>query len=225
MNRTALSIAVWAGILSVFEFSRVTAQPRTITPDLAALASARKLTLVNRAAAPLVDGERKGVRLTERPGEGIAFLPEIEFSSGTIELDIRGKDLAQQSFGGVAFHGNDATTYDAIYFRPFNFRVPDPVSRTHAVQYHSLPLYTWQKLRAEQPGKYEQSVNPVPDPNAWFHVRVVIANGKASVFAGGSAVPSLSVNLLGDRKNGLIGLWVGNNSGGDFANLAVTFMP
>jgi len=29
------------------------------------------------------------------------------------------------------------------------------------------------------------------------------------------------VNLLNDRKKGLVGLWVGNNSGGDFANLTI----
>jgi hypothetical protein len=28
----------------------------------------------------------------------------------------------------VAFHGVDATTYDSIYFRPFNFRAADPVN-------------------------------------------------------------------------------------------------
>jgi hypothetical protein len=30
------------------------------------------------------------------------------------------------------------------------------------------------------------------------------------------------VNLLNDRKKGLVGLWVGNNSGGDFANFTIT---
>jgi len=29
------------------------------------------------------------------------------------------------------------------------------------------------------------------------------------------------VNLLNDRKKGLVGLWTGNNSGGDFANLTI----
>jgi hypothetical protein len=29
------------------------------------------------------------------------------------------------------------------------------------------------------------------------------------------------VNLLNDRKKGLAGLWVGNGSGGDFANLTI----
>ena len=137
------------------------------------------------------------------------------------QIVFRGKDVTQRSFVGVAFHGVDATAYDAIYFRPFNFRATDPISRSHAVQYHSLPVYTWQKLRTDQPGKYEQAVNPVPDPNAWFRPRIVIANPKVSVFVGDAKDPCLMVNLLNDRKKGLVGLWVGNNSGGDFANLTI----
>src|SRR5207237_504148 len=99
-----------------------------------------------------------------------------------IELDIKGKDVQGQSFVGVAFHGVDDTTYDAVYLRPFNFKTDDPVRNTHAVQYVSHPTYPWQKLRAEHPGEYEQPVTPAPDPNGWFHVRVVVASPKVSVF-------------------------------------------
>jgi len=144
---------------------------------------------------------------------------EYESANGGIEFDVRGKDVAQQSFVGVAFHAVDASAYDAIYFRPFNFRATDPVSRSHAVQYHSLPVYTWQKLRTDQPGKYEQAVTPVPNPNGWFRARVVIANSKVTVLVDGAKDPSLVVNLLSDRTKGQVGLWVGNNSGGDFATL------
>ncbi len=159
--------------------------------------------------------------MNESPGDGVAYLPGIEFVNGAIEFDVKGKDVQQQSFVGVAFHGVDGTTYDAIYFRPFNFRTEDQARRIRAVQYVSHPAYTWQKLRTEQPGKYEQPVNPVPDPNAWFHARLVIASPKVSVFVGDAKEPCLAVNQLSDRKKGLLGLWVGNNSGGDFANLKI----
>jgi hypothetical protein len=221
MNRREFMMSTFVGVVGLSEVSRVAGQAKTMTPDLGALVDTKSLKLFNRDASRLVDGARKGVRLSEAPGEGMAFLPGIEFANGTIEFDIRGKDVAQRSFVGVAFHGVDAAAYDAIYFRPFNFRATDPASRSHAVQYHSLPLYTWQKLRADQPGKYEQAVNPVPDPNAWFRARVVIANPKVSVFVGDAKDPCLVVNLLNDRKRGLVGLWVGNNSGGDFANFSI----
>jgi hypothetical protein len=149
----------------------------------------------------------------------VAYLEGTEFANGTIELDIRGKDVQQQSFVGVAFHGVDGATYDAVYFRPFNFRAEDPARRTRAVQYISHPTYSWQKLRAEHPGKYEQAVTPVPDPNGWFHVRVVVASPNVSVFVEDAKAPSLIVSQFSERRKGRIGLWVGNNSGGDFANL------
>ena len=57
------------------------------------------------------------------------------------------------------------------------------------------------------------------DPNGWFHVRVVVASPKVSVFVEDAKEPSLIVSQLSERGKGLIGLWVGNNSGGDFANL------
>jgi len=221
MNRREFVVSALAGAAGLAGVSRVAGQAKAITPDLGALADTKSLKLFNRGASRLIDGARDGVRLSEAPGEGVAFLPGIELASGTIELDVRGRDIAQQSFVGVAFYGVDAATYDAIYFRPFNFRATDPVSRSHAVQYHSLPVYSWQKLRTDQPGKYEQAVNPVPDPNAWFRARVLVANPKVSVFVGGAKDPCLVVNVLNDRKNGLVGLWVGNNSGGDFANLTI----
>jgi hypothetical protein len=222
MNRREFVVSTLSGVMCLSDLARVAAQAKTMTPDLSALADTKSLKLFNRSASRLIDGARKGVRLSEGPGEGIAFVPGIEFANGTIEFDVRGKDVAQQSFVGVAFHGVDASAYDAAYFRPFNFKAADPVSRSHAVQYHSLPVYTWQKLRSDQAGKYEQAVNPVPDPNAWFHARVVIVNPKVSVFVGDAAEPCLVVNVLNDRKNGSVGLWVGNNSGGDFANLTIT---
>jgi hypothetical protein len=215
-------ITAMSGAAGVVGLTRLSAQAGAVTPDLGTLADTKRLTLVNREAARLVDGQRIGVRLSEMAGEGVALLPDIDFANGTIELDIRGRNVPQRSFVGVAFHAVDGRAYDAIYFRPFNFRAVDPVSRDHAVQYHSLPGYGWQALRTDQPGKYEQAVNPVPDPDAWFRARVVVANPVVSVFVGDATTPCLVVNALNGRTRGLVGLWVGNNSGGDFANLTIT---
>src|SRR5436305_12587770 len=191
--------------------SRVPGQQKPLVPE--------SLEVFNRTVSSLHDGARAGVHLSEGAGEGPAYLRQIELGNGTIELDIRGKDIPQQSFVGVAFHGVDGTTYDAIYFRPFNFRAEDPARRGHAVQYIAQPIYPWQKLRAEQPGKYERAIDPVPDPNAWFHVRVVVTSPKVSVFVDDAKEPSLVVDQLSNRKIGLAGLWAGTNSGGDFAKV------
>jgi len=200
-------------LVVLFAASSVAAQQRAIAP--------KDLEVFNRSVSSLSDGTRKGLRLSESPGDGVAYLRGVELGNGTIEFDVRGKDVQGQSFVGVAFHGVDGATYDAIYFRPFNFRTEDPARRSHAVQYISHPAYTWQKLRAERPGAFEQPLSPAPDPNGWFHVRVVVASPKVSVFVGDAKEPSLVVNQLSDRTKGLVGLWVGNNSGGDFANLKI----
>lgn len=219
MNRRefARSTVAFAGLATAL---RIHGQ-KTSEPDLAALADSKGLTVFNRSVSSFTDGSKKGARMSESPGDGVAYLPGIEFANGAIEFDVKGKDVPQQSFVGVAFHGVDGTTYDAIYFRPFNFKTEDQARRVRAVQYISHPTNTWQKLRSEQPGKYEQPVNPVPDPNGWFHVRVVVASPKVSVFVGDAKEPCLTVNQLSDRKKGLVGLWVGNTSGGDFANLKI----
>ena len=150
MDRREFVVSTLAGMVGLSGVSRVAGQAKAIPFDLGALADAKSLRLFNRGASRVTDGARNGVRLSEAPGEGIAFLPETQFGNGTIEFDVRGRDVAQQSFVGVAFHGVDAAAHDAVYFRPFNFRATDPVSRSHAVQYHSLPVYTWQKLRSDQ---------------------------------------------------------------------------
>ena len=205
MSRAALAV--------LFAASSLAAQQRAVAP--------KDVQVFNRSVTNLSDGTRKGLRLSSSPGDGVAYLRGTEFGNGTIEVDIRGKDVQGQSFVGIAFHGVDSTTYDAIYFRPFNFRTPDSTRHSHAVQYISHPTYTWQKLRAERPGSFEQPVSPAPDPNAWFHVRVVVASPKVSVFVGDAKQPSLVVDQLNDRTKGLVGLWVGNGSGGDFANFTI----
>ena len=198
----------------------VEGQSRVHRPPVGALAQRNELRCFNRVATYLADGAREGVRLNEAPAMGAAFVPGIEFTTGTVELDMRGKDIVQRSFVGIAFHGTDLTC-DAIYFRPFNFRASDPLARSHAVQYQSAPAYSWQRLRNEQPGKFEHAVSPVPDPNDWFHARIVVTNSSVSVFVAGAEEPCLAVDLLNARRQGSVGLWVGNNSGGDFSNLVI----
>ena len=221
MNRREFVISTTVGAVALVTPFRIAGQNKRIEPDLGALADGKGLNASKRTITRISDGARKGVRLSEAEGEGPAYLPGIEFANGTIELDMKGKDVQGASFIGVAFHGIDGTTYDAIYFRPFNFKTGDQARVLRAVQYVSHPDHPWQKLRAEKPGQYEKPVKPVPDPNAWFHARVVVASPKVNVFVGDGTEPCLTVDQLSTRKKGLVGIWVGNTSGGDFANFAI----
>jgi hypothetical protein len=66
----------------------------------------------------------------------VVWLEESNFSDGTIECDILGKSVPRGSnFLGIAFRGVDETTFDCVYFRPFNFRAQNPENASHAVQY------------------------------------------------------------------------------------------
>jgi len=199
-------------------------QQRTVNYNLSELLSSGKLSATNRTATQLSDKEPNGIKISSAAGEGAVWLNGVKFSNGIIELDIKGKNVEQQSFVGVAFHGlEDTKTFDVIYLRPFNFKATDSVKRSHSVQYASHPDNPWQVLREKFNGKYENAVTPVPDPDNWFHIRIEVNYPVVKTFVNGGATPSLTVAKLNDRKNGILGLWVGNNSGGDFANLKITY--
>ncbi len=195
-------------------------QQNIITPDLTKIAEG-DWQLFNRTAKVIKENDKTGVYFEAKPGSGGAWLKEIEFTNGVIECDIKGKNAPGRSFVGIALRGVDEKTYDAVYFRPFNFKSDDPARRGHGVQYISHPANTWSKLRTEHPNVYESAVDPVPDANAFFHVRLVIEKPKVSVYVNDAKEPCLVVDELTDRKGGWVGLWMGNNSDGTFANLKI----
>ncbi len=196
----------------------------TTQPNLTALSDSTTWRIHNRAATPVPE-KPNALRLDVGNNAGVAWLVGSDFSNGTLELDLRGANKPGQSFVGLAFHGADDATYEAVYFRPFNFRQPDAIRRSRAVQYISLPGHDWPTLREQHPGKYEAPVSPVPNPDDWFHARIVIENRTVSVFVNDASDPCLVVESLSDRSTGQIGLWVGNGSSGDFANLKLTPAP
>ena len=166
---------------------------------------------------------KQALRISEGPGMGLVWLDGYDFVNGTIEVDLLGRSQPiQGSFLGVAFRVVDAQTHDAVYFRPFNFRAADADRHSHAVQYVSHPRWPWQTLRSEHPGEYEKAVVPEPDGDEWFHARILVERPRVSVFVNGASSPCLVVQELSDRAHGSVGLWVGEGSGGHFANLRVT---
>ena len=204
--------------LATASFICIDAYTQTLTPDLQ---DSSKWQVVNRTVTAFTENGKKGISFNEVGGDGVMMLRGSNFSNGVIELDIKGSSKMQQSFVGIAFHGKDLKTYDGIYFRPFNFKSGDPVRRSHAVQYISLPGYDWEKLRTEFPGKYENKIDSAPVPDEWFHAKIVVNGKHVSVFVNNQQQPSLQIDKVNDSANGSIGLWVGNNSAGSFANLHI----
>lgn len=193
-----------------------------ITPDLNGITTGEGWEIVNRSATVALEDGRPVVTLDARPGDGAAWLKDVQFDNGTIEVSLRGKNVQQRSFLGIAFRGVDDETYDAIYFRPFNFLADNALSRSHHVQYISHPENTWFKLREEHTGVYEAEIPDPPDPNGFFKARIEIAKPQIRVYVNDAPEPCLVVNELSDRTGGRIGLWVGNNSDGSFADLVLT---
>ena len=189
--------------------------------DLAERLAAGKLRVVNRVVSKL-QGSRDGVHMSAKEDVGLAWIEGSDFGEGTIELDVRGKDVFQQSFLGVAFHGKDDHTYESVYVRPFNFRATDPASHQHAVQYMTVPDFDWPQLREKFPEEFENPVNGSLSPTDWVPVRVVVKGQAVEIFVGADKTPTLAVRKLGNLSRGMIGLWTGNTSDGDFSNLRVT---
>lgn len=177
---------------------------------------AENYAVFNRKA----DFDNGVAHLNAQSHDGILWLKHSNFQNGVIEADIKGKNAPGQSFVGLAFHGQDNLTFDAVYFRPFNFKNPD--RNQFSVQYISMPKNDWSALRNAFPGKYEHEISPVPDDvNDWFHVKVEISSPKIEVYVNHASTPTLSVNKISENKEGKVGLWVGNGSEGWFKNLTL----
>ena len=210
-----LSVAVGGSELR----AQAAAAPQAV--DLGAQLTAGKLKAVNREVASL-PGTPRGVHVTEKQGPGVVWVEGTDFGQGTIEVEVRGRDMLQRSFLGIAFHGKDDTTYEVVYLRPFNFRAQEPDRHQHAVQYVSVPDYDWPRLRKEFPEEFENPVDPSIEPTAWVPLRVVVQEKTIQIYVGKVTAPTLEVRKLGALAVGRVGLWVGNNSDGDFANLRIT---
>jgi hypothetical protein len=189
--------------------------------DLGQSLAAGSLRSANRKVTKL-SGSRDGVHVSANDGPGVVWIDGSQFADGTIELDVRGRDVFQQSFVGVAFHGQGDDTYEAVYLRPFNFRADDPVRHRHAVQYMAAPDFDWPRLRRDFPEEFERPVGPSIAPTDWVPLRVLVHGPSVRVTVGTVATPTLDARKLGNRERGLVGLWTGNNSDGDFANLRLT---
>ena len=199
------------------------------TPELAAVADARAWRVSHATAEALeVDGKR-AIRLTAHGDSatgtvGLALPLGWSFTTGNIEVDLKGKNLRQRSFLGVAFNVIDEKTFEAVYFRPFNFKAEQPFNK-RSVQYIAWPDNTWEKLRKGTPDQFENVVNPVPDPDGWFHARIEVTDSQVRVFVNDAKDASLEIaRLARGGSDRAVGLFV-DSAEGIYANLEITPAP
>lgn len=207
------------GIILVGIFISINLSAQKTLPDVSKIDDSSVWKIYNREVKLSSDNEANQLSFNAQQGDGLAVFQNADFENGIIEFDVKGKDVLQRSFVGVAFHIQNEETFNAIYFRPFNFKKPERAS--HSVQYISHPEFTWQKLRTEFPEQFENHVKPVPDPDNFFHAKIEVTWPIVKVFVEDSAEPSLEVEMKSTFKKGKIGFWVGNGSDGTFKNLVI----
>jgi hypothetical protein len=194
------------------------------------LDSTTALSVVHAKAEVTTYRGRQGLRLVnvagaEFNGSGLAAISDSDFEDGTIEVEVAGlpREGAMQAargFIGIAFRLKDATHYECFYIRPTNGRADDQLRRNHSTQYIGEPEFPWERLRQESPGVYESYTDLVP--GQWTRLKIVVSGVRAQLFINGADQPSLIVNDLKHGKSrGKIALWVGTDTEGYFANLAV----
>src|SRR6478672_10184022 len=113
------------GLLILLTISSFSQSPMVI--DLHNLVKNKGIEVFNRELSLINEQSHQGIRLSKDEGEGVAWLKGIEFSTGTLEFEVRGEDVKQHSFVGIAFHGQNNSTFDAVYLRPFQFRAQDEI--------------------------------------------------------------------------------------------------
>jgi hypothetical protein len=218
---------IWVLSLSMIYVPLSVAEEKRIEPDLSQIDDGKAWTVINAECDTAMEEGRRVVHLKPKGGNiagasnvGLAVFEGLEFSEGNLEIDLKGKGKHERIFLGVAFNVADGKDFEAVYFRPFNFKPDDSVYRRRAVQYVAWPDHTWEKLRAGKPGVYESAVKPVPDPGGWFHARINVTKQRVSVWVNDAKEPCLVVDRLSNREKGKVALWVDSREG-TFSNLKI----
>ena len=225
LDNILIAAAVAVCLLVVAPVAAI-AQTKTLALD-----SADGLIAENVTIAPVTHKGKEGIKVLGSGGprvEPIVLVEGVEFTNGTIEVEVAGlpsKDAGAQARGfvGITFRvQDDRHTYDCFYLRPTNGRADDQLRRNHSAQYTSHPDWPWNRLRKESAGKYETYVDLVP--GEWTKVKVVVEGATARLYVHGNEQPTLIVNDVksgADAKGG-VGLWLNASTEAYFRNLKIT---
>jgi hypothetical protein len=181
----------------------------------------KDLRIVKRDANLYLENGRNAIELDAKESDGLGIIQTESFKSGTIEIDIKGENNPGKSFVGFAFNIVDDETYEAVYFRPFNFVATEQIRKEHMVQYIYHPEYPWHKLRSERTGEFEAEISAPPDPDDWFTAIIKVTPDRVMAFLKDRSDPILNVPRLTATTSDKIGVWVGFGSSGRFDNLKV----
>ena len=123
---------------------------------------------------------------------GTAFLKDVEFENGIIEVDIAVSGPKARSYPGVLFRVQSQENYERFYIRPHRASLyPD------AIQY--VPCFNgidgWQLYNGEN----YASAADIPD-NQWVHFKLEVSGSQARLFMDDMENP---VFVMNDLKHGI----------------------
>jgi hypothetical protein len=202
--------------------------------DNAAQVEARNVTVrsVEHHGGPALE-VRRNVLGAAPDIDTFAFVPNLDFHNGIIEVEVAGSPLPDAPAGARGFVGvvfrvatlDGSFGCEGIYLRPTNGRAEDQVRRNHSTQYFAFPGYDFSRLRREAPAQYESYVDLIP--GEWTAMRIEVKDATAKLFVGTAQQPVLIVNDLkrGADAHGSVGLYVDNGTDGHFRKLRVRHSP
>jgi sugar lactone lactonase YvrE len=154
--------------------------------------------------------ERQGAEIIQFMGRkcliGSAFLKDVKFENGIIEVDIAVTGQKARTYPGILFRIQSPGNYERVYIRPHRASLyPD------AIQY--VPCFNgidgWQLYNGEN---YTSAVD-IPD-NRWVHFKLEVAGSQARLFIEDMGQPVFVMNYL---KHGVSSGSIGLNSPRDRA--------
>ena len=145
---------------------------------------------------------------------GFAFLKDIVFENGVIEVDIAAPTL--RSFVGIVFRFENVDDHETVYFRPHKSGLED------AVQY--APSFNGATCWQLYSGKGFTAAVEIPKQQ-WLHARIEISGLGGKVYFNDSDKPVLVIeDLKRGYSRGSAGLSAGAN-GGHFSNFTYKVEP
>lgn len=141
---------------------------------------------------------------------GTAFLREVAFQDGTVEVDLA--PSSGMLFAGIVFRVASAADCESFYVRPFKSGLFDATQYTP----RDNGIDGWQLYSGEgftAPAAFS--------PTAWTHLKIVFEGRSARAYLDGKVEPILTMpELRHEPRAGSIGLW--GLFGARFANFRYT---
>lgn len=128
---------------------------------------------------------------------GTAYLKDVEFENGVIEVDIA--VTGDRSYPGLVFRMQSSLDYERFYIRPHRAPYyPDALQYTHVIN----GVASWQLCQ----GEGFTALAEIPE-NQWIHLKMEISGTQARVYFGDNDHPALVIHHLKHGKSmGTIGL-------------------